>query len=455
VYIRGKRIADVTMHPLLRTAIDHASIDYLLAEQAGCRSLAVVDGDSRFFHPPQNVADLMARSQLIEEATRQGGTLVTLIKEIGTDALFALLVVAEQLGGEYPARVRRYLAACREGDLAMAVAQTDVKGDRALSPAQQPNPDAYLHVVERRADGIVVRGTKCHTSVSVNANELIVLPTRQMGPADRDFALAFAIPVDTVGLKLIVSPYLGGHDQDGFERPLASRHKMIETTTLFENVFVPWDRVFLCGEWQQAGPIARTFVEFHRFTAVSYKLPLLDAFVGGAIEMARMNGIEKAGHVRDKLAWLVSYVETVRGLLRQAAAQCRYVEAPGVAIPNPLLVNIAKLHFAQGYHTALQHVQDITGGILVTGPSVDDLDNREYGPTLERAYGGASGADGRTRLRMAKLMAELTTSDFGGYQAALAIHAEGSIEAEKLIILREYNPQSATDYVRSLVDGTH
>jgi aromatic ring hydroxylase len=276
-----------------------------------------------------------------------------------------------------------------------------------------------------------------------------------MGPADRDFALAFAIPVDTVGLKLIVSPYLGGHDQDGFERPLASRHKMIETTTLFENVFVPWDRVFLCGEWQQAGPIARTFVEFHRFTAVSYKLPLLDAFVGGAIEMARMNGIEKAGHVRDKLAWLVSYVETVRGLLRQAAAQCRYVEAPGVAIPNPLLVNIAKLHFAQGYHTALQHVQDITGGILVTGPSVDDLDNREYGPTLERAYGGASGADGRTRLRMAKLMAELTTSDFGGYQAALAIHAEGSIEAEKLIILREYNPQSATDYVRSLVDGTH
>ena len=126
-----------------------------------------------------------------------------------------------------------------------------------------------------------MRGAKSHTSVSLNANEMIVLPTRALTEADADYAVSFAIPIDTPGLKLVASGY-GTPVDNTFERPISSRHRMIETLTIFEDVFVPWERVFLAGEWQAAGLLALTFVEFHRFTAVSYKLPLVDALAGAA-----------------------------------------------------------------------------------------------------------------------------------------------------------------------------
>lgn len=451
VYYHGQRVADVTQHEVFRTAIHHASIDYRMAEDPAQRALAVIDGHSRYYHVPRNAEDLLARSRLIEEATRLGRTLVVLIKEIGSDALFALMLSAQRLGGPYPDRVRLFYEHCRDKDLAVAVAQTDVKGNRSLAPSEQPNPDTHVRIVERRPDGIVVRGTKVHTSVSVNANELIVLPTRQLAAADASYAVAFAVPIDTPGLTLIAGTYLGAEQRDRFEHPITSRHKMVETTTVFRDVFVPWERVFLAGEWQEAGPLARGFVEFHRFTAISYKLPLVDALVGSAIAMARLNGVGHAGHVREKLAWLITYAETLRGLTHHAAERCAIIDSIGIAVPDTLLVNIAKLRFAQDLHTAFMHVQDIAGGLTVTGPAAEDFANPEYGELLTRAYAGAEGAP-LERIRMSKLVAELTTGDFGGYQAVLAIHAEGSIEAEKLIILREYDATRVAEYVAWMAD---
>ena len=449
VFYRGQRVPDVTTHPVLRHAVQHASLDYQMADDPRFRDLAVTeDGHSRYFEPPSSAEDLRLRSALIEAATREGKTLVVLIKEIGTDALFWLLVLAKSLGEPYASRIRAFYEHCRDGDLAMAVAQTDAKGDRALGPSEQKNPDAYLRVVDRRPDGIVVRGAKFHTSVSVNANELIVLPTRAMSEADSDYAVAFAIPVDTPGLTLVVSPYLAVDGKRAEEFPLSANRKMADTLTLFDDVFVPWDRVFMCGEWQLAGELARGFVEFHRFTAISYKLPLVDALVGAALLASRVNGLDRRGHVRDKLAWLISYAETLRALTHQAAARFKLVH--GIAVPDPLLVNIAKLQFAQGLHTAFQFVQDIAGGLLVTYPSQEDLEHSEYGPAVRRYLGGAGGVDGIERLRVLNLVSDLTTGEFGGYQAVLAIHAEGSIEAEKLTILSQYPRDEAMRYARWL-----
>src|SRR5262249_2998536 len=154
---------------------------------------------SRYYQIPRTSDDLLKRSVLIEQATAAGGTLVVLIKEIGTDALFALMRIAARLdrqyGGDYSRRVDQFYRYCRSNDLAVAVAQTDVKGDRSLGPAAQRDPDLYVRIVDRRSHGIVVRGAKAHTSVSTNANELIVLPTRAMGEADRDYAVSFAVPI--------------------------------------------------------------------------------------------------------------------------------------------------------------------------------------------------------------------------------------------------------------------
>lgn len=461
VYYRGERVADVTAHPVTGLAARHASIDYAMAEDAAHRDLAVIaaangtDEYSRYYKLPASTDDLLKRSSLIEQATALGRTLVVLIKEIGTDALFGLHLAAhemdERLETHYLPRVQAFYQHCRDNDLALAVAQTDVKGDRTKGPADQPHPDYYVRIVEERADGIVVRGAKTHTSVTPNSNELIVLPTRAMSEADRDYAVAFAVPVDTPGVKLITSPF-GGHleERDPFEFPITARHKMMETTTIFDDVFVPTERVFLCREWQYAGPIALGFVEFHRFTAISYKLPLVDALVGAAQLLADYNGIARAAHVRDKLIQLISYAETLRALVHHAAMKGKE-RALGIFVPDALTVNMAKSHFAHHYHAAVQHVQDIAGGLLVTGPGAEDMAHPQIGPLLEHYYGGRAGVGARERLAALNFVKDLTSSDYGGYQEVLAIHAEGSLEAEKLMIARSYDGPRTVNLVKTMI----
>jgi aromatic ring hydroxylase len=222
---------------------------------------------------------------------------------------------------------------------------------------------------------------------------------------------------------------------------------MLESLTVFDDVVVPKQRVFLLREAEQAGALATAFVDYHRFTAISYKLPLLDTFVGAAIEIAEMNGISRASHVREKLGQLVAYAETVRGLRDLAALRAR-AGANGVWLPDPLIVNMAKYAFAHGFHEATARLIDLAGGLLVTGPGQEDWEDPDVRPVLEKYL--AAAAPAHERLPMLNLIADLTARDFGGYQAVLAGHAEGSLEAEKMMMLRSYDGGRARRYARRL-----
>jgi aromatic ring hydroxylase len=399
---------------------------------------------------PRTTEDLRRRSSLIELSTTLGATLVVLLKEIGTDALFALQRVTH--GTAEHDRVLAFHQHCRERDLALAVAQTDVKGDRSRGPSEQDDPDLYVRIVDRNDDGIVVRGAKVHTSCTPNVDEVIVIPTRAMRPGEEDWAVAFAVPVATSGLKLFCSDYLHVPD-DPWALPVSSRHKMVETLTVFDDVFVPWDRVFLAGDTRAAGQIALTFVEYHRFTAVSYKLPLLDTLVGLAYALAEANGISKASHVRDKLTWLIGYAESVRALTHMAAERARVDEATGIAYPDPLTTNIAKWSFARDYYQAVEHVVDLAGGLLVTGMGGSDWASDVIRPYLEKYFSAAVPA--AERLALINLASDLLARSYAGYQGVLAVHAEGSLEAEKLMIFRSYDAQRAVSLARGFagLDG--
>ena len=450
VYYRGERVPVVTEHPELGVAARHAAIDFQLAEDVKARELAVycegTEKYSAYYKIPRDAKDLMARSKLVELGTSEGATLVLLVKEIGTDALLALRrVLGRNKEAQGLARLEAFYQNCRKRDLALAVAQTDGKGDRSKRPSEQSDPDLYVRVVEKRADGIVVRGAKVHTSCTPYVDEVIVLPSRSMAAADGPWSVAFAVPAATKGLRLYCSDFLHGTD-DAFTRPISTKHKMIETLTVFDDVFVPWERVFFEGRPDLAGATALTFVEFHRFTAVSYKLPLLDALVGAGIAVAKANGIDRAGHVRDKLTWLGGYAETVRGLTELAALRCEMEE--GIAFPHVFTTNMAKWTFARDFHRALETVQDLAGGLLATGPAGADWASAEVRPVLEKYLRGAWPAD--RRLALLNLVGELTTRLYGGYQAVLAIHAEGSIEAEKLAMFRAYDPTRAVSLAMRL-----
>jgi 4-hydroxybutyryl-CoA dehydratase / vinylacetyl-CoA-Delta-isomerase len=455
VFFRGEKVADVTQHPVIGIAVEHACTDYRMAEDPKYRDLAVIrDGGgefSRYYHLPRNADDLLKRSQLIAASTREGAALVVLIKEIGTDALYALHIIGERMAAagkpEYRERIQKFHRYCRDNDLAIAVAQTDVKGDRSLGPTAQEHPDYYVRVVEERSDGIVVRGAKLHTSVATNSNEVIVLPTRAMRADDKPYAVAFAMPMNAPGIKLIASPHGASHKNE-FEHPLSARHKMMETLTVFDDVFVPRERIFMCGEVDFAGLLALTFVRYHRFTAVSYKLPLLELMAGAGYAIAEANGVLRAAHVRDKLTHLAAYHSVVRGLIEQAAAACTIED--GIAVPNTLLTNVAKYHFAHNYHQAVQIVQDLAGGLLVTAPAAEDLTSEATRDYVMKYMGGAKGFDAEARLRLLNVISDLTASDFGGYQEVLAVHAEGGFEAEKLQAYREYDFKSVAAYARKL-----
>jgi 4-hydroxybutyryl-CoA dehydratase / vinylacetyl-CoA-Delta-isomerase len=448
LWYRGKRVDDIVTEHDLRIAIDNACIDFDMTHDDEHRELSVtldeMTGEEHhsLYKIPRTPGDLIGRSRLIEMGSLLSGTILS-VKDIGADALLGLLSTLEGVGLE---RAQAFHRRCAAEDLVVSVAQTDVKGDRSKSPHQQPDPDAYLHVVKQNADGIVVRGAKAHTTFGPNCDEFIVLPTRAMKEKDADWAVSFAIPANTKGLSLYISSYSAG-EHHPWDQPISSRHKMLETLTVFDNVFVPWDRVFLCREHKMAGPLALSFVDFHRFTAVSYKLPLLDALVGAAAEIARMNGVIDAGHIRDKLTQLVIYAETVRSLT-ESAARRGTVDERGICRPDSMTTNLAKYTFAIGYHNALRIVQECAGGLLVTGPGGDDWDAPEVRPVLEKYLGAAVPAS--ERLAMMKMIADLTVGDFGGYQAVLAVHAEGSIEAEKMQILREYDATKATNRARWL-----
>jgi 4-hydroxybutyryl-CoA dehydratase/vinylacetyl-CoA-Delta-isomerase len=453
LYYQGALVDDINAVPDLRVAVDHAALDYELAGDPAHRDLAIaVDPEtgqehSAYYKIPRSPEDLLDRCRLIDAGTATGGTVVTLIHEIGTDALFALLRVLEGVGLE---RARAFYEHCRDNDLAVAVAQTDVKGDRSKAPHAQDDPDMYVRIVDENDEGIVVRGAKCHTTSSANADEIIVLPTRAMSDEDLDYAVAFAVPVATEGLSLYVSGY-GGGEHNSFEHPVSHKHKLLETLTVFDDVFIPWDRVFIHREPQAAGQVALTFVEYHRFTAVSYKLPLLDAFVGGAALIAEMNGVPRAGHIRDKLSHLVAYAEGVRALTESAAIRGQIGEH-GIAYPDPMTTNMAKFTFATGFYQAIEWLQDCAGGLLVTGPSGADWDSPEVRPVLEKYFRGAT--DAESRLKVMNLISDLTARDLGGYHAVLAVHAEGSIEAEKMQMLRAFNTNGGAEralaYTRKL-----
>lgn len=456
VYFKGERIDDVTSHEFFRPIISHLGLEFEIPENPQYRDLVTFSPDgkerySRYFKTPEDSQDLLDRSRMIDLGTRLGGTVVLLIKEIGTDCLFALNIITKQmdrkLGSDYFKRVSDYHDYCMKNDLAMAVAQTDVKGDRSLGPSEQEHEDYYVRVVEERKDGIIVRGAKAHTSYGPCVNEIMVIPTRTLGPKDRQYAVAFAVPANAKGVKMIASPF-GGTTHSDFHNPISSSHHMVESLTIFDDVLVPWERVFMNAEVEFAGPLALTFVQYHRFTAISYKAPILDLLVGAGILMAQFNGIAGASHVREKIARLIAYSETVKGLTRQSALNCRKVE--DLAIPDPIYSNIAKWHFASNYHQHVAILQDLTGGLAVTGPSEEDLRSTETKEYVLKYLGAKKGVTTEDRLRMINLVRDLTASDFGGYNEFLQIHAEGSIEASKMTLLREYDAKPSIDLAREL-----
>ena len=442
VYISGEKVEDITRHRVLGVTVDTLGAGYELAqsEDPKIKNLLVAEhpetGEpiNRFFVTPQTSEDLLNRTNMIHTLMRNTGGL-PFGKDIGTDCLNAAMVVARKMGNkQYEENARNFLEHLRKNDLHTCGAVTCVKGDRSKEPANQKHPDYYLRVVDKNKDGIVVKGAKLHITSAPATNEIIVVPTRQMRENEAEYAVSFAIPSNTKGVHFICRNGRGPWSDREFH-PDHPVRELTEAMIVFDNVFVPWDRVFMCGEWQHSMLLAYTFATFHRFTAISYKVPSVEVMAGCAVAMAKYNGLEKTGHIREKLADIAAYVETLRALARASALEP--VMYGDIAVPNPLVANMAKLHFADKYHDFIKLIQDIAGGIIATTPDKRDWDNPEIHDYLEYYLGGSEKYSTIDRLKMVHETMRHVCSHESAFHEVTTVHAEGSMAAQKMMILFE------------------
>lgn len=440
VYCNGERVKDVTTHPILKICRDWMAMDYILQNDPRYRDLLTEKDESGervsfALMPQRSKEDLIRLREIVKLWARVCMGKPPGVKFVAKDGLNAVTVVSQRIdkkyGTHYAERVEAYRKHLQKNDLAFAMGLTDVKGDRSLRPSQQKlHQDYYVRMVEERKDGIVVRGAKTHISQAPLCNEILIAPCRAMKEDDRAYALSFAIPVNSPGITMIsAEPEV--HESDNlFDHPITRGIYINDATIIFEDVFVPNERIFLKGEWEFAGQVAYMFANFHRLSAETYKAMELELFTGAATLMAEYNGVEKAPHVREKLTWLVMFTEAVDILGRSACEHCISEPDSYLVYPNPMYANICKFYFADNWHQATKYIQDIAGGIVATCPSSKDYLNPEIHDLLDKYLGGKAGIPTEHRVRMAKLIRDLTSS----YEDVLTIHAEGSLEAQKLSI---------------------
>jgi len=303
--------------------------------------------------------------------------------------------------------------------------------------------------VERRADGIVIRGCKMHTSGAVAAEELIVAPTRAMRKEDADYAVSCAVPVDAPGVKLIAREAQGMKDPE--TSPMTRRDQLLETFTIFEDVFVPWERVFLCGEWEHSGEMANIFASVNRQGYLGADVGKLDIFIGAAHRIAELNGVADAPHVRDKITQMIK-LQALIWSTGVSASMHATVREPGVAVPDAVYANTGKHVAMEGHYLATRLLLEIAGGAVETLPAIEDQRAPELKPYFDKYYAGASGT-AEERIRLFRFIRDLTASEYAGWWDVEIIHGSGSPAAEWLQMYREYDLDRAAKHLDSLVSG--
>ena len=439
VYYKGEKIENVVTHPDLGVCADLMAIDYEMAENPEFRDLAVVKNPesgeeiSRYYYKPQNAEDLLKAHELIVKATELGDGYIPLAHDIGADALNGINITTNMIGNQdYIDRIENYRKILQQDDLATCAGVTCVKGDRMLRPSDpgQAHPDFYVRKVDQNERGIIVRGAKIHITGAAYCNDILVLPCRAMTEADADYAIAFAIPANTKGIRQVCRPFRSHLSPLEFPN---TRPVRVHTDSLivFDDVLVPWERVFLCGEWKFAATLVYNFALMHRRTGCAYRIPLSEQLVGAAVAIADYNGISRAPHVREKMTELIIYLETLKSLSKTACYD--FVMRGGLAVPNPIATNMAKYHFAHYYHDVVKIVQDLAGGLIVTAPSYKDYQLPEMQADIDKYLQGVKAVSAENRLRMFDLIRRITSSDL----ETICLHGEGSPMAERMTIFME------------------
>ena len=442
-YMFGERVENVVDNPRLRAGIEATGATYAMAEDPEWRDLIVTQSKlinepiNRFNNPPMSIEDLVARVKINRAMGQRVGTCFQ--RCTGQDSMCALALATfncdKKYGTQYNKRFTEFLKFMQKNDFTANASVTDAKGDRNLGPMEQPDKDVYLRVVEKREDGIVVRGAKCHQTGSLSSHQLIVLPTRAMRKGEEEFAVAFAIPSDTKGVIHVVGrSSMDTRELDGCDCG-NQRYSKYAPTVIYDNVFVPWERVFLCGEWEYAADLVVYFSAFHRQSHGGCKAGKIDCMIGAALTMMQYNGTEKVSHHKEKVIDMIHRAETLYGCSIAASYEGKKMPSGNYYI-DLVLANASKIHEGKEMAEATRLMIDIAGGFVADLPSDRDFENSEIGPLLKKYLKGASQIPVEDRVKMFRFVEKLAMESA---DTISDIHGGGSPAAHRLTIFRESN----------------
>jgi 4-hydroxybutyryl-CoA dehydratase/vinylacetyl-CoA-Delta-isomerase len=445
-YMFGEHITNVVDNPRIRAGIEATAATYELANMPENKELMVTvsplinEPVSRFTLPPSSVEDLVARVKVNRKVANYVGTCHQ--RCTGLDCLSTLAIVTydidKKYGTSYNKNYIEFLKHMQKNDLTGNAGVTDVKGDRSLNPHEQVDKDMFLRVVEKRDDGIVVRGAKAHQTGSLSSHEIIVIPTRAMSKADKDYSIAFAIPSDTKGLIHVVGrSTLDMRELDGCDIGNVYYSKYCPTL-IFDDVFVPWERVFMCGETEFASEMVIKFSSFHRQSHGGCKSGKIDCMIGAALTMMDYNGTAKAGHLKQKVIDMIHRAETLYGCCLASSYEGR--EQPsGNYFIDTVLANASKIHEGKEMAEATRLMIDACGGFVADLPSDRDFENPEIGALLKKYLKGVDSVPVENRIKMYRLAEKLALESA---DTISDIHGGGSPEAHRVTIFRETDIES-------------
>lgn len=446
IWMFGEKIESSVTNEILRPSLNSVKATYDLAQQAEYEELMTATSHlngkkiNRFCHIHQSADDLVKKVKMQRLLGQK--TASCFQRCVGMDSINALYSTTFECDQKHKTSYHdnfiKYLNMVQENDWVVDGAMTDPKGDRGLSPARQGDPDMYLRVVERREDGIVVRGAKAHQTGATNSHEIIVMPTVAMKPGEEDYAVSFALPMDAEGIFMIIGRQscdtrkLEGCCMDVGNCEFGG----MEALVIFEDVFVPNDRIFLNGEIDFSGMLVERFAGYHRQSYGGCKVGVGDVLIGAAALAADYNGVPKASHIKDKLIEMTHLNETLYSCGIACSSQGWKTMSGGYMI-DLLLANVCKQNITRFPYEITRIAEDIAGGLMVTAPSEKDLRHEKIGPYIEKYLKGVDDVSTEDRLKVMRLIENLTLGSAAvGYRTE-SLHGAGSPQAQRVMIARQ------------------
>ncbi len=453
-YILGKKVENPVEHPLIKHMVASVAQTYALANTEEGRAFLVAKSDlineevSRFVKFYQSQEDLLAKVRMLKYLSQRIGG--CFMRCTGMDAInsagIEIYNCDKKYDTEYFKRLTDFLKMVQRNDYVVCSGVTDVKGDRSLRPSQQKDPDMYLRVVDKNKDGIFVRGAKIHQTGSLCAHWALIVPAREMREDDKDYAVCFAVPTDTKGLihvygrGTLESRAMENCDLGNVE------YSKFAPMLLFQDVFVPWEYVFLCGEYEYAGPMVRNFGNYHRHSHGGCKCGVGDVLIGAAAVAADYNGLKNVSHINAKLVEMIKTIQAIYGC--SVAASVEATPTPsGIYTVDPVLSNTSKLYEGKELHEVIRNMIEIAGGMVADVPSEKDFADPDIGPLLKKYLKGADNVSTEDRIRMFRLIEKLA---FESRDIVSNIHGAGSPETHKMTILRNTDLESKKKLAKKL-----